>query len=179
MASYNLEGEVATIVWCMEILQNLTRDNVNKKLFRKLKRPNYVLLMEMYENKRERVMRITKLAGGKVWNIIIPSGRFRWGWRKLAGCLDNLVGKHFWYKNRFTLEDTNKMNTTSSIDFLIEDGRISIYLQPNLGFQNLSRISITILIDRQSHCKLFCQAKKVNRNRKLAVLAVRACVFDP
>ena len=41
-------------------------------------------------------LKFTKLFNGSVKNIIIPGGSFRRGWRCMAGCLDNLVGKRFW-----------------------------------------------------------------------------------
>lgn len=100
LASFGLELEVSAAVWCIEILQELTGQDVYQKFFRKQRRPNYILLMEQYENRRGRFVRITKLAEGKVWNIIIPGGRQGWGWRKLAGCLDNLVGNRFWFKKQ-------------------------------------------------------------------------------
>lgn len=74
LASFGLELEVVAAVWCLEILQGLIA-SANVKLFRKFHGANYVLLLEEYENRRGKFVKITKLARGKLWNTIIPGGK--------------------------------------------------------------------------------------------------------
>ena len=41
-------------------------------------------------------MKFSKLVNGNLKSIIIPGGSSKWGWKRMADCLDNLVGKRFW-----------------------------------------------------------------------------------
>lgn len=91
LASFNLELEVNAAVWCSELLkQPLPSDN--KKFLKKFCGSSFVLLAEIYENKRGYFMKFTKISNGTVKNLVLPCGWNRWGWKKFAHCLDNLVG---------------------------------------------------------------------------------------
>ena len=41
-------------------------------------------------------LKVSKFINGSLKNIIIQGGRAKWGWSRMAVCLDNLVGKRFW-----------------------------------------------------------------------------------
>lgn len=60
----------------------------------KVQTPYYSL--ENFLTGKDLLMKIVKLSKGSLKNIIIPGGNLRWGWRKMADCLDNLVEKRFW-----------------------------------------------------------------------------------
>ena len=109
-----VELDVGAAVWCLEVLQDVINFEELKPFFRKHRGSNYVVLAETVSNRRGTFLKFTKLYNGSVKNIIIPGGLSRRGWRSLAGCLDNLVGKRFWnlkggFKNAFDRSQRTNM----------------------------------------------------------------------
>ena len=101
--SFVVEIDVCAAVWCLETLQEVALSAKSKSFFRKHRGSNYSVLAEKYSNRRGEFLKFTKLSNGSLTSIIIPGGLSRWGWRRMAGCLDNLVGKRFWnVKGTFT-----------------------------------------------------------------------------
>ena len=80
----------------MEILQKILLVDDNKPFFRKYRGSNSLLLAERYFNWKGVFLKFSKLINDSLKNIIIPGGRAKWGWTRMAVCLDNLVGKRFW-----------------------------------------------------------------------------------
>ena len=96
LGSFELQIDVSAAVWCMEILQEILLDDDHKQFFRKYRGSNFVLLVEKYHNWKGVFLKVFKLANGNFKNIIIPRGSSKWGWKRMAVCLDNFVGKRFW-----------------------------------------------------------------------------------
>ena len=96
LGSFELQVDVSVAVWCMEILQKILLVDDNKPFFRKYRGSNSLLLAERYFNWKGVFLKFSKLINDSLKNIIIPGGRAKWGWTRMAVCLDNLVGKRFW-----------------------------------------------------------------------------------
>ena len=96
LRSFQVEINVSAAVWCLEILQEVVLLEERQPFFRKYRGSVPTVLAEKYSNRRGTFLKLFKLSNGRLQNIIIPRGLSRWGWKRLAVCLDNLVGKHFW-----------------------------------------------------------------------------------
>ena len=96
LRSFEIEFDVGAAMWCLEMLQEVINLEESKSFFRKHRGSNFVVLAEKYYNRRGEFLKFTRLSNGRLQNIIIPGGYSRGGWRRMADCLDNLVGKRFW-----------------------------------------------------------------------------------
>ena len=96
LGSFELQVDVSAAVWCLDILQEILLVEDNKPFFRKYRGSNSLLLAERYSNWKGVFLNVSKLINGILKNIIIPGGKDKWGWTRMDGCLDNLVGKRFW-----------------------------------------------------------------------------------
>ena len=103
-------------VWCLETLQELLSNVVSKDYCRKYRGSNMVLLVDTFTNKKGVFLKFTKLFSGTLKNIIVPAGRFKWGWRRMLVCLDNLVGKRFWAPKGSGVQDGLNSDKSYALD---------------------------------------------------------------
>ena len=116
LRSFELEINVATAVWCLEVLQEVLSAKESKVFCRKYRGSHTVLLAEIFNNKKGMFLKFTKLNNGTLKNIIVPGGRSRWGWRRLKVCLDNLVGNCFWSPKGDSLQGGCNSRNSYAID---------------------------------------------------------------
>ena len=63
---------------------------------RKYRGSGFVLIAEKYGNQNGVFLKFLQVRNGEIRNIIVPGGRFLWGWKKMVECLDNIVGRRSW-----------------------------------------------------------------------------------
>ena len=176
LRSFEVEIDVCAAVWCLETLQEVVLSDESKSFFRKYRGSNFSVLAEIYFNRRGEFLKFTKLSKGTLQNIIIPGGLSRWGWRRMAVCLDNLVGKRFW----------NVKGTFRKGDH--QDGNLSVFgKRQNFSLQakgmqsSWKRIvegnsKLGEVVEPTVELPSACDPK---RNWRVAVLAVRWSAFTP
>ena len=96
LGSFEIQIDVTAAVWVLEILQEILVADDNKPFFRKYRSSNSLLIAERYSNWKGVFLKFSKLVNDSLKNIIVLGGSSKWGWTRMAVCLDNLVGKRFW-----------------------------------------------------------------------------------
>ena len=143
LGSFELEIDVSAAVWCMEILQEILLVDDNKPFFRKYRGSISLLSAEKYSNREGVFLKLSKLYNGRLKNIINPGGNSKWGWTRMADCMDNLMGKHFWSsKGGFMKADHFGDNTITYVRRLnVRDKENFGVHQGNSGYENKTKWS--------------------------------------
>ena len=115
LASFELKVDVAAVVWGKETLEDALLSSTAGHFVRKYRGSNYVLIAERYDNQRGVFLKFSKVHNGGIRKIIVKGGRLLWGWKKLSGCLDNLVGKRLW-KRGLTSKNIRSGNSLTVLD---------------------------------------------------------------
>ena len=95
LASFEMKVSVAAAVWMRETLEKVIVKGGAGQFVSKYRGPSSVLIAERLENQRGVFLRFSQVRNGVIRNIMVPGGRFWWGWKKMVDCLGNTVGRRF------------------------------------------------------------------------------------
>ena len=92
-ASFEVRVDFDAAVWMLETLNEVLERGSIDQFVRKYRGHSSVLIAERYSNQRGVFLKFTQIRNGGVHNIIVPGGRSLWGWKQMAACLFNILGR--------------------------------------------------------------------------------------
>ena len=91
--TFELKVDIAAAVWLKETLEEALDNGDVGSFVRKYRGTNFVLIAEKFGNKKGVFMKFSRIRNGAVHHIMVPREKFLWGWKKMAECLGNIVGR--------------------------------------------------------------------------------------
>ena len=94
-ATFELIIDIAAAVWMTETLEEALVKGDIYQFVRKYRGSNFVLIAEKFKNKKGVFLKFSRIRNGEVNHIMVPGGNLLWGWKKMAECLGNIVGRRY------------------------------------------------------------------------------------